>query len=671
MQKTNILETIERVLLYLLVVLVPLTILPGFINAYDTAKIAVLVFGVTFLVLIKSIKTIMGGGIKYSATSLDVPVVFIALSYLASAFLRTPDKSEAFFVPGVATAVVASAISFFLINQAKEKERDIIKFIVFGSSLVVSIVILMATSGVFRSMPVPAFIKEPSFNTAGGSLQGILYLVTLLPIGISLSLTERDTAKKVFLISGLAIVAFAFVILFFNTFITNKTAVNLPSLGTSWSIAIDTLKQSPLLGVGAGNYLTSFSSFRPLAYNETPLWNLRFTSANNYYLTMITETGILGFTSFALVMFALATTIKKTYKENKIVGWGVGNTWIYASVLILLIGFFITPANSTLLFLMFVLLSLAVSGKRVDLAAGNPADSSFSAKLPIIIVLAPPVLASLLICLNLTRSLQAEAMYKGALDAISRNDGKTAYDSLRQVISINPYVTRYRASYAQVNLALANAMAANENISDQDRAIIASLIQQAIREGKAAISINPQRANNWQLLGTIYRAVGPVAEGANDFAIQTIAQAIALDPINPELRITLGGMYYNLKRYNDAIDVLKLAVITKRDHPNAHYNLALAYREANQIDQAINEMTLVLSLVDKTSEDYALATKELEALQSKKKLTGTESSENLSGPSSEAPLDLESEIELPADSQPPTTSPSPSASPTPSPSALP
>jgi Flp pilus assembly protein TadD len=67
------------------------------------------------------------------------------------------------------------------------------------------------------------------------------------------------------------------------------------------------------------------------------------------------------------------------------------------------------------------------------------------------------------------------------------------------------------------------------------------------------------RAQNWEVLGRTYQSIIPLANGADGFAAQAYNQAIALDPINPQTRITLGGLYYAAKNYETASRVFELA----------------------------------------------------------------------------------------------------------------
>lgn len=664
---------IENYLMYGLVIVLPLLFVPQFANAFITPKLALITFGVGIALLVKGVRNLVSNSVTFSASTFDLPVLLLATAYMASAILQTPNKMEAFFMPGTALAVVLAALGFFVVNQMHTKEKSLVKVAILSSTVVLSVIVLFATSGIFKALGMPVFMHSAGFTTLGGPLPALILLVSISPIALSFAVNEKDTAKK-----ALAGVAFALIVLASLASLANilpgkETSLSLPGFSASWSVAVDSLKQNPLLGYGPGNYLSAFNQFRPASYNSTNMWETRFTSGQNFLFTAITETGLLGTASLILLFFFLARAVTSSSKHGA--GYFLkpeGATQISAATMAAFMLIF--PATPTSLFMFFIVLSLISSSSSVSLGFFNSqkegANVPFAARIPVIIASLPMVVVVLYVGFQASKILAADLSYKRALDHIVKNEGGQAYDTLLSTINTNPYVDRYRITYAQINLALANSIAQKEGLTDQDRNTIAQLIQQAIREGKAAVALNQNRAGNWEVLASIYKTVMPLAQGADAFAVQTYTQAIALDPLNTNTRIALGGIYYSAKAYEDAIDVFKLAVATKPDHANAHYNLAVAYRENNNIDRAISEMSQVLALVDRNSDDFSVATKVLEELQSKKTGKATdESSTNLTPPSSGEEETLVPPIELPADAEPPT--PEATATPTAEPTATP
>ena len=664
MEKT--LKILEKYILYITVFLVPLIILPIFPNPFGLPKLIILSFGVGLIILVKAIQTLVKGSLKISIGSFDFPVILIGVAYLVSAILRTPNKMEAFFLPGTTTVILAGVLLYLLINQLKETDKKGLGLVVFFSGVVLSLVSLFAASGILAKIPqLPAYIQNSNFNLLGGTLPTSLFLASLLPLGLGIALSEKEAVKKIFLAVSVGVVALGLAISIFNSLPGKPASPNLTEFATTWAIAIDTLKESPLLGVGPGNYLTAFNRFRPLSYNQTDLWAVRFTSGRDFYLTLLTETGLLGAAGIILLLVAV-------YRKSRAKLADLLKLPGLSALLVLLVLLALFPATTTLIVLMFILLSLATKTRKTVLnltatpisAPEATTNGKYASRFPAILISLPFIIAVLVFFFYASRALAAEVKFKKALDALVANQGTQTYDLMREAINTNPLVDRYHASYSQVNLILANAIAQNEDITDQDRTTIAQLIQQAIREAKAVVTLNPQRAGNWELLASTYRAIIPFAQGADQFAVQTYNQSIVLDPINPNLRIALGGLHYALGDYDTAIRVFELATFAKPDHANAHYNLAIAYREKGDIQKSINEITLVLSLVDRDSDDYELVRTELENLEKRLPAETAEGTETLIPPQpAEEPV-IQPPLELPEEAEPPVA---PKVSPTPTP----
>lgn len=673
MQKA--LNKAQEITIYVILFSLPLFLLTIFPNPYGVSKVALLAVGVSLVLLFKALEIFVSGKFSFSVGKFDIAVFVLALSFLVSAILKTPNKMDAFFLPGTATIAVSSALLYFFVNSLEEEKKKTASFVLLMSGLVFSLVILLSYAGIFTKIPqLPAFMKDKNFNTIGGSLPAAIFMGVLLPLGIGTFLRQKEMVNKLFVAVSTIIIGLGLALSIYSSLPGKVTTPRFPGFNNSWQIAVETLKQSPLLGVGPGNYLTAFNEYRPLSYNQTDLWAVRFTSAQDLYLTILTETGFLGVLGLALLFFAIYRILARRIKELSLST--LKDMPELISLVVLLVVFIFFSATTSLFTLLFILLALGYTGKKVhvDLRASS-SESSVATRLPAFLVSIPLIVAVCVFYFFSYRAVSAEATFEKALVSLSQNDGKGTYDQMRQAISLNPYVDRYHASYAQVNLALAqniaqNAQSGNTTLSDQDRQTVAQLIDQAIREGKATVTLNSQRAGNWEVLARIYQSIMAFAQGADNFALQSYSQAVALDPINPNLRISLGGVYYSLGRYDDAIQAFQLAAVAKPDLANAHYNLAAAYREKGDIDKAINEMTNVLSLVDKNSQDYQVAQDELKTLQSQKPQQGELSSGNNLNPPPQNASAIEPKLTLPENSSPPAgtnPSPSPAATPTPTP----
>lgn len=679
----KLLAKIEIYLLYGVVFLFPIIVLGISPNPFVVPRLVILSFGIALVLLVRAVRIISAGKLDLSLGRYDLSVGVIALSYLLATVLRTPNKMEALLLPGTTTIVLAGAFLYYLVNQLKTENKHFLTLTLLVSGAVYSLLTVLAFVGVFEAIPqLPSYIKVKSFSPEGGYLPAAVFLAALLPLGIGTFLAEKNSQKKLIIGAATGILLLGLGVSVFNILPGQPFSPRFLSLNASWQIAVDSLKESPLLGVGPGNYLTAFNRFRPLFYNFGDLWAIKFTTASNFYLSVLTETGLLGIIGIALLLVTFYKDARREFKESKLVQWGFAGVAPLVSLILLLVLLAVFPGTLVLIVFLFILLSLNTKTKQTTLnltskAEGDNVQAEVASRFPAFLIAAPIIVLVLYFFLRGARIVQAEYIFKKSVDALVANNAQGTYDLMRQAIAVNPKVDRYRATFSRVNLLLANAVVqravanaqAQEGektqVSEEDRNSIAQLVQQAISEGKATVALNPLRAGNWEILARTYQAVAPLAQGADQFAVQTFRQAIALDPLNPNLRIALGGIYFAGKDYDNAINVFNLVATTvKPDSANAHYNLAYALKEKGEIDAAIREMTTVLDLIkDKNSEDYKVATGALEELQSKQQELSRDGTDNLTPPAAGEKQVLQPPLDLPEGSEPPEAPVSPTPTP--------
>jgi tetratricopeptide (TPR) repeat protein len=630
----------EKYILIGIAALFAVFVLPRFPSPYVVPKEIFGAVAISLILILWSVRSIIKKETSFSIGKFDLGVLLVLLVYIISAVVKSPNKMEAFFFPGTVTFIIISALFYFLVNQFDKRTKNMVLVALFGSGIFLSISILFTQLGIFSKIPqLPVFMRNAAFNPVGGALPAALYLLAILPIGIVLVIKEKELVKRIFWAVASAVIVFGLTIMVASLLPGKPQALVFPSLQTSWEIVIETLKASPIWGTGPDNYVSAFNAFRSVTYNQTALWLARFSTANNFYFTLITELGFAGLAAISVLLIGIYRSLVVGFRQKN---------WDMIPLALLVILFAIFPSAPVLVFLLMAFLAIFSKSeeKSVSLA---------TTRVPSAIIAAPILIGIVALAIFGTTAVKAELTYKKSLTALSQNDAKNTYDLMVKAVSQNPYVDRYHASLAQVEMAIATSIANNKDLTETDRTNITQLISQAINEGKATVTLNPGRSGNWEILAQIYGNIMPFAQGADQFAIQTYTQAVALDPINPNLRIALGGIYYSLGRYDEAIDAFKLAIMTKADYANAHYNLAIAYREKKDYDNAIAEMNNVLALVAKDSPDYTLAQTTLADLEKSKpavaKSTGTE---NLTPPQKTETI-IEPPIELPKEATPPAT----------------
>jgi Tfp pilus assembly protein PilF len=209
------------------------------------------------------------------------------------------------------------------------------------------------------------------------------------------------------------------------------------------------------------------------------------------------------------------------------------------------------------------------------------------------------------------RLTMAEVAIKNSITAAAKNLAQPTYDWQRKAIEINPWEPEYRRLYSQTNLALAQATLAKETPSDAEKQQAAVLVQQSVNEGKAAISLDGINSGYWANLAVIYRSLVGLVDGAADWSYESYNQAIALDPVNPLLKLNLGGLLYAANRFEDADRIFEGVVTSKPDLANGWYNWAYSAKKQNKINDAVARLNQAVSLVPANSGDFETASKEL------------------------------------------------------------
>jgi cytochrome c-type biogenesis protein CcmH/NrfG len=394
----------------------------------------------------------------------------------------------------------------------------------------------------------------------------------------------------------------------------------LPSLTASWTVAIDVLRvpQTAILGTGPNNYHLAYAQLKPAWLNQTELWNIQFTRGFNLPLTLLVSTGILGFLSWMWLVLQILKQVKynSALKSSPI-------TWMLLTMLGLQL---VLPPFTSLLILFGLILAawLSLPEQKFDQIKlrtlitklnHNQTNSSTYGHLVAQVVGIALVICFIFGAYGLGRASAANYSVFKANQAGQNNQVVAMYQLQQRAISLNPYLANYRRRYALTNLSLATALSNKTNPTEQERTDILQLIQQSIREGRAAAELQPADVRNWQVLAQIYNNLTGVASGADQWAVNSYIQAIQTSPTNPELRVALGSIFYGAGQFDQAQQLFAQAVQLKPDHANAHYNLANASKQLGQLEAAVISYENVLILIEPGSEDYKIAATELIAVK--------------------------------------------------------
>lgn len=653
--------------------LLPLFFLPITTEFYTFNKQTLLILAAGVLLLLCLIKMAISRTLVFRKTILDLPVVLFTLAYIVTGLVADPHRVVALTAPTGTGTVLALAVLYFVItNNLKSRAmvRKVINAFIASAALLglIAVYQFLGFGATLSSLP---WLGDKLFTPTGGSL----VLISVLTAGMGLvivsflkqfsSTKHQGWLSTIFTGGASIIIAVGLILTVYQILPGKETSLVMLSYRDSWSIGIEAFKRQPLFGIGPGNYLSAFNRFRPITFNNTDFWDVRFGNASVYPLELLTIGGLLVFGAYLLLFIKTLRLWLRTYRQKE------------GSLLPLLIGLalmmvvpWLIAGNLLILSLSFIFLAM------LAVTTGQEETVSFKSKTVSLIILG---LGLLLVASSLYlwgRVYAADLAFRRSLNALAQNQGIRVYNEQIRAIDLNPYNPNYRRAYSQTNFALANSLAGQPEPTDQDRANITQLIQQSIREAKVATVLNPTNAINWENLAQIYQNLINFAEGADQWTIAAYRQTILTDPLSPRIRLNLGGLFFGLQNYEAAVRHFEDAVDLKPDFANGYYNLAATYRERGMYQEAYLAMQAVADLIPVDSVDYQTVRTELDELAAKlpvpEEVQPEAEGEPVLTPPSPLPSPaIEPPIELPEESAPEIPPEETEASPTPSPEPTP
>lgn len=680
--------------------LLPLFFLTNTTDFFIFPKQILVVLATVLLLVLLSVRMIVEKKVVLLSNPFNVPIVLFGIVVAASSVLSV-NRFDALLQ---AVPVIAIVFFFFeVINIVKSK-----------MSLNIAISALVAGAAVASLLSVLYYLKlyflpfsqiqNQLFTPFGSSVQQALYVLPLLAFSLSVVLKKIGFPKiqvkisdlqkdqglilhfvaSLFLLAGLGLIVYQIVAL-------PQKPIILPYI-YGFQTAFAALSQdasrfilSFVFGSGYGTFLTDFTRFKLPSFNlEQNLWNLSFSFSSSYFLELIATLGLAGVLTY---LFMLATLLKNR-ANNK--------NPLFKTVLLVFGLSLILPFSFIMVALLFILLALYVSflriqeDKRVDevslsivaLRKGLFAfeEGESKRKSEETILLSAVIAAILLLVAGFTsyftvKLVSSDVKFAESLQQANLNNGQKTYQLQTAAITEFPYRSDYYRIFSQVNLALANSLVSTvpqgSKPSDTVQQNVLQLLQQSIASARNAVTISPLTSLNWQNLGQIYRNLINVGQNADQFAIASLNQAIALDQYNPQLYIQLGGIYYQLGQYDAAQNQFQIAVNLKRDFANGYYNLGHALEQKGDLQNAFQAYQIVQQLVKSDKVNLDIVTADIAALQKKSQTLAAGKTSAVAGGQNQPPLDISTpSTQIPPQKPPIKISPPPASveKPTPTPS---
>jgi tetratricopeptide (TPR) repeat protein len=619
-------------------------------------------------------KGVILGELNLKRTPLDLPIIATVVIFAISTITSVANRdsligSYGASAKGLVTIIVLALFYYLVVNNINEKRIKLLFWSLLASSSLLVVYVFFQLNSIYL-LPFP-FTHSRAFNPLGSLSALTMYLVAVLPLFVIAATQARELApragkiatvviKPLFgfltiavlavlaLLNGFtfwpaAVVGVVIVLMFFlakiisisnNNLIIPLSAFlvliillvlgnfnlfnfNLPaevslSRTASWQIAKSSLGENPIFGSGPSTFYYDFSRFKSLAFNSSPLWNVRFDSASGIFFELLATVGLLGTVAVVvLVLIALSvsflTLIKLTQKKISSIILG-----FFASFISLILLAVLFTMNNSLILLAALLSILATASALVVypeefkiLKLSFRASPKYALALAAIFLF---VSAGVVVVFTMGLKMYLADIYARKAMAAGKTENKINY--LNRAVALASYQDSYYLALANNYMALANQAALNR----KDQTDIGVNLSAAIENGKKAVKINPNKASNNESLALIYENASFYTRGALEWAEQLYKKVIELEPNNPtpHLRIALIDMARSnaetdpeeKKFYiNEAIKKYDEALKKKSDLAAAYYGKAIAYEKLGDNDKAIENLKKA-NLVARKNIDY-------------------------------------------------------------------
>ena len=566
---TSRFPTLIQYQLAIFVFLLPLFFLPNFFDFFLLPKTLLALIFATLMTLTAIIYSLKQKQLTAIYHPIHLAVLVLLVSFLLSTFIQSPNSTEAWITQGFILFSLAG-IYFISTNYLQPQHLPLIKSSLITSTAILSLIVIYQTLGITDPLNNQiSWLSDRLWNPSGSPISLIFTITLGLLLAIIFIVRQKIVLIKTSLIIFIILIQGLALTLTINQILTgtNQALLHLP-YQYGYSIAIDTLKnwRTALFGFGPGNYLSAFTQFKPATYNQSnTLWNTRFSASSNQYFQALSTGGLLGLSSLLLITYLL---IKMPIQKIK-----TYPDWSLTSLitLLLLVTFDLNPTTISILFIVLIINNIIDIQPKTNIKTTTNITTIIGFSIVSLIILANG-------WFYLIKYTLADIYFRKSLTAIDQNQATQVYNYQIQAINQNPRQINYRIAYSRTNLNIATNMLKQTNLTQADQQKIVQLIQIAIREAKAAVQLNPQNINGWENLAYTYKQIINTATNADQFAIQAYNQALQLDTRHPRLWVDYGILLQSLNQTDNAITAFRQAVGLKPDYANAHYFLAIAYK---------------------------------------------------------------------------------------------
>jgi tetratricopeptide (TPR) repeat protein len=370
-------------------------------------------------------------------------------------------------------------------------------------------------------------------------------------------------------------------------------------------VAKNTFFAHSVFGSGLGTFSQDFSLYRPVEFNQNRFWALRFDKAHSEISEQLATTGLVGVLAWLILLWVFFGLLIKNTGDRKneedildqedfenIKNQENISIALVASAFTIFIGTIFYHQNAILWFSLWLFIALGMHlfvGSR-KLRIINFSLEENSERVNVFKGISLAAILVLVVSFSIMgKFYYADVFYK---KGIIHQDFEQAIENCQKAVDLNPYRFTYRVVLAKAHLQKATSEAKKER-SEQNDEIIKQEVFMAIDEAKKAVELSPKSVITKETLAMIYRDIVGIAQGADEWALRSFEEALALEPLNPVLATETGRAYAVLENDEKAVEYFRKAIFFKENYLDPYLHLALIYEKQEKINLAIQELEKV------------------------------------------------------------------------------
>src|SRR3989338_6936747 len=540
---SNIFDRLSFISLFLVIVLLPVFCLPFTTISIAVGKGLLLVVGLTLSIIFWAISRFIDGKIIFPRSALllsGLGIVFIF--FLFSLFL---------------------VIEFFPISKVEK--------------LLLSIFTLL-------SILLAILVNFP----LAWILLGISSLIIFV-YKVSISFHGKEEDRKQFPLTSFIVVIISLLFFLSSGFLSDVISNRLhisntevsPSLGATLSITRGVLGDHPIFGLGPNRFDEAWAMYKPQSINNTQFWDVSFNSGSGTLPTLAATVGGLGILSLLVffVLFLIVGVRSVFYGIKNKVNWEIIAFFMLSLYLFISSFFYSTGAVIFLLSFVFAGVFIGLTSKEILISFLSDHRKSFFSILILILV----IMISVVMAFKYIERLVSIPYFSQALRAPTVEEAQVA---IGRALTLHEN-DLYLRTYSQIYLLKFNSLAGKDatTTSDADKVALQSNLDQAVNGALLATRYNPRNYLNWGALGSLYQSLAFLGvKDVSSKAIEAYQKAIALNPNNPGLKITLASVFWTDDKISEAKDYANQGLALKSDYIDALLLLSqIAKKEGDNV----------------------------------------------------------------------------------------